>query len=91
MDKARMKAIAIALEHFWLRYDAAMRLLEKAQVPNYWEIVENYAEQPENKLRAHDRFLEVTALLQSNLQDSEDLKKLTEALQRAAPKSKPMN
>lgn len=87
--QARVTAITNAIEHFWLRYDAAMRLLEKAQVPNYWEIVESHAKQPENRARAHDRFLEVNALLQLCLQDSAELEKLTEVLQRAAPKSKP--
>jgi hypothetical protein len=89
MGKDRVKAIISALEHFWLRYEAAMHLLEEAQVPNYWEIVENYAEQPENKHRAHDRFLEATVLLQSSLRDSTELEKLLEVLQRSAPKSKP--
>lgn len=90
-SQSRVKAIADALEYFWLRYDAAMRLLNLTQVQDYRKIVEEYAELPENKARAHDRFLEVTALLQCCLQESAELEKLTEVLRRAAPKSEWVN
>jgi len=83
--KQRVLQIATAIEHIWLRYEAADLLLKQAGVPNSHDLVMKYTEQAANKSRAHERFLEVTQLLQKCLQDSEALESLSKALQQVKP------
>lgn len=81
IDK-RFESIAEAIEHLWLRYEAAMNLLDAAGVPDSLEYILNYADEAANKDRAHQRFLEVTALLTLYQRDSKALEALSKALQR---------
>jgi hypothetical protein len=83
----RFESIPEAIEHVWLRYEAALNLLEVNGVKDPLEYILNYAEQPANKARAHERFLEVTALLKLYVRDSQALELLSKALQRGVAPS----
>ena len=86
MSEDRLSAIVDALEVFWLRYEAAMILLDKAKIPNYRELVTAYAEKEANKTRARARFAEADALLRRCQIDSGALTALSQALQNLTSK-----
>jgi hypothetical protein len=81
----RVLQIAEAIEHIWLRYEGAYLLLKEVGVPNSYDLVMRYTEEETNKARAHQRFAEVTALLQKCLLDSTALESLSEALRQVKP------
>ena len=83
--KSRVSAVAGVMEHIWLRYEGAMLLLEQTEIPDPLGQVRKYAGMEANKARVHERFLEVTALLQLCLRDSEALEQLSKALGQLNP------
>jgi hypothetical protein len=83
----RVSQIADAIEHIWLRYEAAQHLLRLANVANYYELIMKYTEEEANKTRARERFAEVRARLQSCLLESEALESLSKALESIGGKS----